>query len=68
MLRSAYGDLHPWRPWKFPKGTSPEYWKDPINQRFFLDQLASDLNITSPKQWYSVTKEDIRQHGGRFLR
>ena len=43
------------------------YWKDPQNQRAFLESIAKDLNITKPADWYSVTTAQLKEMGGSTL-
>lgn len=47
----------------FPKG----YWTLKINQRNFLDNLASKLNIEEPRDWGSITIHQVSAHGGITL-
>jgi hypothetical protein len=43
------------------------YWENLKNQKIFFDQLAVKLNIQKPEDWYMVTNQVIRYHGGHFL-
>jgi hypothetical protein len=43
------------------------YWKDTTNQRSFLDQLASKLNITKQDDWYKVSVKKVVENGGQSV-
>lgn len=49
---------------KLPKS----YWKDPKNQRRFLDELVRTLKIENPSDWGKVTHKQVRAvEGGHML-
>jgi hypothetical protein len=37
------------------------------NQRVFFDNLAKTLGITADKDWLSVTRQQVIQHGGSWV-
>jgi len=43
------------------------HWDDYTNQRNFFEQIAPQLNIRSPKDWYNVSRKDILSKGGAGL-
>jgi hypothetical protein len=43
------------------------YWKDPINQKNFLKEIETELKITKPEDWYSITVNQFCKLGGRGL-
>lgn len=48
-----------WREWNFYRVTN-KYWKSIRNQRYFFSRIASFLNISNWKDWYSVNLYSIR--------
>jgi hypothetical protein len=44
------------------------YWKDPKNQRMFMQKLATKLNIKTPEDWYKVDYKTFLKEGGHFLK
>lgn len=34
-------------------------WQNPVSQRIFLEKVAKELNIQSPKDWGKVTTKQI---------
>jgi hypothetical protein len=44
------------------------YWRKVKNQKIFLDNLASKLNIQHPEDWYRVTTKMVLAEGGTFIR
>jgi len=57
---------HKWEMWRFdvaPLG----WWREPNNQRQFIQHLAKKLNIKEPSDWYSITMEQIDANGGTVL-
>jgi hypothetical protein len=48
------------KPWGF--------WKNIENQRVFMNSLAKKLNVKQPSDWEKVSRLDILQHGGHFIR
>lgn len=55
-----------WNPRWFEKQSHVPigYWVDPENRRKFLDDMARDLNITSPKQWGNVSYRQLKFRKG----
>jgi hypothetical protein len=54
---------HSWVPWKFqavPRG----FWASETNRKQYFDWLGSQIGIHSPKDWYQVTSETIRENYG----
>lgn len=43
------------------------YWKDSCRQLAFLQDLSKKLGIKKMDDWYTITNQHIRQHGGRGL-
>ena len=43
------------------------YWEKPINQKCFFDWSGTELGHRKMEDWYNITQEDIRTHGGRGL-
>jgi len=67
-LRDLYDDIEWKTEWfenvpSVPKG----HWKDQINQRRFLDEVARDLNIESPSEWGKVTLTEVISRNGNGL-
>jgi len=54
MLSTVYPE-HNWDTLKF-SNVPQRYWTDPNNQRNFLEKLAKDLQITTQKDWYKLTR------------
>ena len=44
-----------------------EFWKNKENIKQFLLEIKEKLNLKTPEDWNSITKEKIRQHGGNGL-
>jgi hypothetical protein len=60
--------LYPSHKWKKPKQQKPwGHWNSKINQRVFLDQLATKLNIQKPEDWYSIRPDTVKTMGGSFV-
>ena len=36
-------------------------------QKLFLLDLGSKLNFKTPEDWYSISRKNISEHGGRSL-
>jgi hypothetical protein len=64
-LSSVYPE-HKWIPWKFP-GVSKRFWSNPVNQKAFLDWFMQQRNISSPEDWYKITRSDVHSAGGASL-
>ena len=47
----------------------PKYWKNPTNQRKFLEHVSQELGFKdfNEENWYSVKTKDILQLGGKGL-
>src|SRR5690242_1449988 len=58
---------HDWMPWLFTERVPPNYWKEPIHQKKFMEYLARRCTITAPHEWYNITARDIMKHGGHSL-
>jgi hypothetical protein len=39
-----------------------------MQQRFFLDQVASKLGLRRPEDWYTTTANTVLQMGGSFIK
>eukprot|EP01114_Cavostelium_apophysatum_P012589 TRINITY_DN2854_c0_g1_i1.p1 TRINITY_DN2854_c0_g1~~TRINITY_DN2854_c0_g1_i1.p1 ORF type:complete len:464 (+),score=89.13 TRINITY_DN2854_c0_g1_i1:116-1507(+) len=57
---------HQWKIWKFEKITEG-FWQNRDHQRDFLADLAKFHNFNSWEDWYRVTNQMIRVHGGASL-
>eukprot|EP01114_Cavostelium_apophysatum_P014087 TRINITY_DN3560_c0_g1_i1.p1 TRINITY_DN3560_c0_g1~~TRINITY_DN3560_c0_g1_i1.p1 ORF type:complete len:697 (-),score=96.12 TRINITY_DN3560_c0_g1_i1:32-2122(-) len=40
------------------------FWKATSNQRILFENIAKQLNVNSPQDWYKVTPQQIREVGG----
>ena len=70
MLESAFPNY----PWFFgdkvggKKSVYPRnYWRSIENRVKFLESFEKKLNIRSMEDWYSVSPEYLRKHGGKSL-
>jgi hypothetical protein len=63
-LKFAFPD-HGWNVWRLGV-VKMGWWKDAANQRSFLDAVASDLNVHTLEDWYTVSREDLMRVGGAF--
>lgn len=54
---------HEWKPWKF-KRCPVGWWKEPANQRAFLDDAYLSLELKSMDDWYRVTVARVQRLGG----
>jgi hypothetical protein len=57
---------HNWDAGRFvhvPRG----YWSIVENQKKFFTELAKDLKLSSPTDWYQVSKKFVTEHGGKGL-
>jgi hypothetical protein len=43
------------------------YWKSIENQKNFIKQLEHNFAIKNPSDWYNITIDKVRQHGGKGL-
>ncbi len=43
------------------------YWNNLDNQRRFFDDLAKQLKIQHPQDWYNITIETVLNSGGGFV-
>jgi hypothetical protein len=48
-------------------GIKVSFWENVQNQRKHMDSVASQLNITHPEAWYSVTISDLNDIGADSL-
>jgi len=65
LLAAAF-PKHKWVPWLFvaaPNG----FWQSKKNQKAYLEWLGRRLGYSQPDDWYEVTVEDFRNHGGHAL-
>src|SRR5690348_4974057 len=53
-------------PWTF-EDVPKYFWKSKLNQQTFMMWLMGELGYESMEDWYLVTVEDIRKHGGSSL-
>ncbi len=43
------------------------HWRNLHTQKEFFDNLAKELKITTPNDWYKVTLEQVFERGGRSV-
>eukprot|EP01114_Cavostelium_apophysatum_P008759 TRINITY_DN2150_c0_g3_i2.p1 TRINITY_DN2150_c0_g3~~TRINITY_DN2150_c0_g3_i2.p1 ORF type:complete len:171 (+),score=27.60 TRINITY_DN2150_c0_g3_i2:391-903(+) len=77
MLSAYYGDsvpnavtsMFPDFPWDIGRfrNIPQNYWRSEQNQRAFFDELAKTLGLQRWQDWYQVSAEDIKAHGGATL-
>jgi hypothetical protein len=61
-VQDIYRD-YDWKEWMFQ--TAPRrFWHDVRNHRLFMEWLEKRLGIREPSDWYRVTNQDFREHGG----
>eukprot|EP01114_Cavostelium_apophysatum_P016562 TRINITY_DN4740_c0_g1_i1.p1 TRINITY_DN4740_c0_g1~~TRINITY_DN4740_c0_g1_i1.p1 ORF type:complete len:576 (-),score=130.33 TRINITY_DN4740_c0_g1_i1:21-1748(-) len=65
LIMSAFPE-HSWKFWRF-KNQPRDKWSSVEHQRAFLLDLASHLKIRSVRDWYSVSPQEIKEHGGQGL-
>lgn len=54
--------------WFLNAQTYPRYfWKEKVNQRKFLDDVAFILGIKQPEEWGKVKYKEIIEYGGSGL-
>eukprot|EP01125_Pyxidicula_operculata_P020777 TRINITY_DN7777_c0_g1_i1.p1 TRINITY_DN7777_c0_g1~~TRINITY_DN7777_c0_g1_i1.p1 ORF type:complete len:419 (-),score=47.22 TRINITY_DN7777_c0_g1_i1:95-1351(-) len=62
-------DVYPnkvWLPWKFHHSPK-KFWMEKENQHDYIKWLESQLNISSPDDWYKVTTSDVKRNNGTSL-
>jgi hypothetical protein len=65
LLEAVYTH-HKWDPFKFKK--SPQnIWTDNSNAKRLMDEIGQRLGVASPKDWYSISREQVAEHGGLSL-
>jgi hypothetical protein len=52
-----------WKEWLF-KIAPRHFWQDPKNHQMYMQWLGERLGIRDPSDWYRVTNQDFRDHGG----
>jgi hypothetical protein len=45
-----------------------DYWRSLTNQRQFFDDLAVELDIQRPEDWYRITNKLVLERGGYFIK
>lgn len=61
-VQDTYPD-YDWKEWLFQ--TAPRrFWLQRRNHRLFMEWLEKRLDIREPEDWYRVTNQDFRDHGG----
>lgn len=61
-----YMPNYDWKEWRFyrvPNG----FWKKPENRKRYMKWLGQKLGFRKPKDWYKLTREDVRATGGGAL-
>lgn len=61
-----YLPAYDWMPWLFPS-TPQAYWKDPRNRRRYMTWLGGQLGFKRTSDWYGLTQQHFRDHGGNGL-
>lgn len=61
-VEESYRD-YDWKEWLF-NITPRHFWQDPKNHRQYMQWLGETLGIREPSDWYRVTNQDFRDHGG----
>ena len=65
LLQSLYPNAK-WLPWKFT--TTPQnFWRDPANQRAYLEWLGKELGYSKREDWYKVRWRDFLDNYGSTL-
>lgn len=57
---------HKWQVYKF-KDTPNWYWREPTNQREFLEFVGSELGYTKMEDYYKISARAIKNCGGETL-
>ena len=55
-----------WIPWLFVR-TPQAFWRDPKNRKLYLNWLGKQLGFSKIDDWYSLTQQHFRDHGGNGL-
>ncbi|QDU33398.1 hypothetical protein KS4_14440 [Poriferisphaera corsica] len=55
-----------WIPWMFSR-TPQAYWRNPKNRRAYMKWLGKELGYTKMSDWYALSQQDFRDHGGNGL-
>lgn len=50
MLLDVYPEFT-WKIWRFPRVPNA-FWNEKHNQRAFLEEIATEMNIKSMEDWY----------------
>jgi len=58
MLEKVFPE-YGWQIWKFPRRTA-RIWSDPNALNAVLSRIESELRISTPKDWYRVTREQLQ--------
>jgi hypothetical protein len=58
---------HQWNIAQF-KHVPQGYWKEVNNHKAFMEDLKKSLNIQKMEDWYFVTAQQLKQHGGSIAR
>lgn len=66
LLPLAYPE-HEWQHWRLQTPLRPLYWKNKEYQKKFLWWLGLKLGIKTWSDWYSLTKRQVKDHGGAYL-
>jgi len=61
-VEDTYRDFD-WKEWLF-KVAPRRYWHDRRNHRTYMQWFGERLGIREPSDWYHVTNQDFRDHGG----
>eukprot|EP01114_Cavostelium_apophysatum_P016027 TRINITY_DN4492_c0_g1_i1.p1 TRINITY_DN4492_c0_g1~~TRINITY_DN4492_c0_g1_i1.p1 ORF type:complete len:534 (-),score=111.87 TRINITY_DN4492_c0_g1_i1:429-2030(-) len=57
---------HQWKIWKFVHAPA-SIWKNEQLQREYLQDLAEELKLRAPDDWYKVTLQNFKEHNGAEL-
>jgi hypothetical protein len=61
-VEDTYRD-YDWKPWLF-NFAPRHFWEDPANHQKYMQWLGEQLGIREPSDWYHVTNQDFKNHGG----
>jgi len=57
---------HPWKEWLFPR-VPTNFWRQPENQRRYMDWLGKRLGFRRPEDWHRVRQQDFANNHGASL-
>jgi hypothetical protein len=51
--------LHDWKPWLFAARRAPQFRRDIVEQRYYLEAVAQKMGIKEKAEWYNVTQKTL---------